>query len=152
VTRPVVIAYDGSADSDAAVREAGRLFAGQQAIVLTVWESNARMAGSARVALPGAVIQEAIATLDAEGEREAQETAEGGAALASDSGLDASAAVAKAAHNVWTTILDEADRSEATVLVVGSRGRSGVKAAILGSVSNALAVHSRQPVLVVRAP
>jgi nucleotide-binding universal stress UspA family protein len=151
VTGPVVIAYDGSVDSDAAIREAGRLFPGHKAVILTVWESNARMAGSARVALPGAVIHEAIAALDAAAQGEAQETADSGAALANDGGLDATPGVAKADHNVWTTVLEAAERENAAVLVVGSRGRTAVKAAILGSVSNALTVHSRRPVLVVRA-
>jgi nucleotide-binding universal stress UspA family protein len=152
VTGPIVIAYDGSADSDAAIREAGRLFAGRQGVVLTVWESTAGMAGSARAALPAAVIQEAMAALDAGSQKEAEEIANKGAALADESGLDATAAVAKAVHNIWSTVLDEAERLDAGVLVVGSRGRSGVKAAILGSVSNALTTHSRHPVLVVRAP
>jgi nucleotide-binding universal stress UspA family protein len=147
----VLIAYDGSADAQAAVRQAGELFAGRTAVVLTVWESASGLTGGARVALPGEVVREAMVALDDAAKQEAEKTAAEGAALACDGGLNATALQAKAVHNVWTTILAEADRQDAAVVVVGSRGRSGIKAAILGSVSGALSANSRLPVLVVRA-
>jgi nucleotide-binding universal stress UspA family protein len=53
----------------------------------------------------------------------------------------------KAEINVWSTILDEADRLDAAVVVVGARGPSPVKAALLGSVSRAVGTHSDRPVL-----
>ena len=71
--------------------------------------------------------------------------------LAGEAGLDATSLAAKSAHNVWSTILSEAEGRDAGVVVVGSRGRSSVKAAILGSVSNSITANSRLPVLVVRA-
>jgi nucleotide-binding universal stress UspA family protein len=147
----VLIAYDGSADARAAVHQAGELFAGRAAVVLTVWESPSGLSGAAHVALPGEVVQQAMAALDDAAKQEAEETAAEGVALAREGGLDATAMQAKAAHNVWATILAEADRQDAAVVVVGSRGRSGIKAAVLGSVSGALSANSRLPVLVVRA-
>ncbi|QNK80238.1 universal stress protein [Nakamurella sp. PAMC28650] len=41
---------------------------------------------------------------------------------------------------------------DATLLVVGSRGHSGLAGVLLGSVSNACAAHASCPVLVVHAP
>jgi nucleotide-binding universal stress UspA family protein len=146
-----VIAYDGSEDAATAIREAGRLFPHQPALVLTVCESVASMTAGARAALPAAVVAGALVALDQAAQEGAEKTAAEGAALADTAGLDATSFAAKAAPNIWSTILTEAEDRDAGVLVVGSRGRSPVKAAILGSVSNALTAHSRAPVLVVRA-
>jgi nucleotide-binding universal stress UspA family protein len=74
-----------------------------------------------------------------------------GARLASEAGLAAAPATAMAATNVWSTVLAEAKRHDAIAVVGGSRGRSPIKAAMLGSVSNGVASNSPVPVLVVRA-
>ena len=147
----IFIAYDGSVDARAAVRQAGELFAGRAAVVLTVWQSASGLVGGAHAALPGEVVRGAMVALDDAAKQEAENTAAEGAALAGDGGLNATALQAKAVHNVWSTILAEADSHDAAVVVVGSRGRSGIKAAILGSVSGALSANSRLPVLVARA-
>ena len=44
-----------------------------------------------------------------------------------------------------------ADRMNADLIVVGSRGLGGVTSALLGSVSKGLLKHANRPVLVVRA-
>jgi nucleotide-binding universal stress UspA family protein len=46
------------------------------------------------------------------------------------------------------TILDEADKLRADLLVMGSRGRSGVTRFVLGSVSHAVLHQARYPVLI----
>ena len=48
-------------------------------------------------------------------------------------------------------MLDVADRTDADVIVVGSRGLGAVKRAILGSVSTRVVGEARRPVLVVPA-
>ena len=49
---------------------------------------------------------------------------------------------------IWQTILETADSMDAAVIVVGSRGLSGLRSSLLGSVSHALVNRARRPVLV----
>jgi nucleotide-binding universal stress UspA family protein len=148
---PILIAYDGSDDAQAAVNRATELFPARAAMVLTVWESAAGLADAARVALPGSVVEEAMVALDAAGETHAESTAAEGARLVRAKGGHATAMSARSVGNVASTILAEADRVGAAVVIAGTRGRSAVKAALLGSVSAALTARSRRPVIVVRA-
>lgn len=52
------------------------------------------------------------------------------------------------AHQV---LLQEADARHATLIIVGSHGRSGLKRMLLGSVTKAVIRHSKIPVVVVPA-
>jgi nucleotide-binding universal stress UspA family protein len=44
-----------------------------------------------------------------------------------------------------------ADQHDASLIVLGSHGRSGLAGAVLGSVASAVAAHSRRSVLIVHA-
>jgi nucleotide-binding universal stress UspA family protein len=50
---------------------------------------------------------------------------------------------------VAEAILRAADENDVMSVVVGSRGRSGFRSALLGSVSNTVVQHSAKPVVVV---
>lgn len=150
-TAPLVIAYDGSEEAQLAVERAAGLWAGRPAIVLTIWQSAREVAPAAVVALSGSVAEDALGALDAGAERAAGALAEEGAVLARRHGLSATSATAPARGNVWATISHAAGDRGAAVIVVGSRGRSGIRSAVLGSTSAGLVHHARQPVLVVRA-
>ena len=52
-------------------------------------------------------------------------------------------------HRYFRALLDLADELDAPVIVMGSRGRSPVAAAVLGSVSTGVLHHGRRPVLIV---
>jgi nucleotide-binding universal stress UspA family protein len=52
--------------------------------------------------------------------------------------------------NVAETIARMADEHDAAVVIVGSRGLSGLKARLLGSTSESILHHCRRPVLIVR--
>jgi nucleotide-binding universal stress UspA family protein len=64
-------------------------------------------------------------------------------------GLDAHARTAQQSLTVWGTILEQADKVGADVIVLGSRGLTGVKSLLLGSVSHAVLQHADRPVIVV---
>lgn len=131
------------------MQRAGELFSGRQALVVTVWSSLSDAVDAGLLAIPADVAREAAASLDAEAAAQAGRTADEGAELARTAGLDARAESARSIGNEWSTILATADRDDAAVVVVGSRGLSGVKSLLLGSVSGAIANHSRRPVLIV---
>lgn len=144
-TRPILIAYDGSEAARAAIAKAGELLAPAQAQVFTTWRPVS-LGVSAGVAPPAYVPD-----LEAVYERNARETAAGGVTLAEAAGLTAEPVVACEPNGCWTAILDAADIADAELIVVGARGLSGVKSALLGSVSSGVVHHSKRPVLVVHA-
>jgi nucleotide-binding universal stress UspA family protein len=116
---------------------------------VSVWSSVSDVVGASLLAIPAEVARDAAASLDAEAAARAERTAEEGAELARAGGLDARAEAVQSIGNVWSTILSTADREDAAVVVVGSRGLSGVKSLLLGGVSGAIVNNSERPVLVV---
>ncbi len=50
------------------------------------------------------------------------------------------------------TILEIADRRDAAMIVMGSRGRTGLSSTVLGSVSSAVVHHRERPTLVIHLP
>jgi nucleotide-binding universal stress UspA family protein len=125
------------------------LFAPRRALVVSVWSSVSDVVGASLLAIPAEVARDAAASLDAEAAARAERTAEEGAELARAGGLDARAEAVQSIGNVWSTILTVADREDPAVIVVGSRGLSGVKSLLLGGVSGAIVNNSERPVLVV---
>ena len=139
---PVLFAYDGSDLAGAAIAEAGRqLRAGRDALVLTIWEPfNVGF-------LPVDEVQFNAAQVD-EVRKAAEQTAAHGASLAEAAGFRAEIMTAQAAPT-WKGIIDAADSRDASLIVLGSHGRSGVSSLIVGSVASAVAAHSRRSVLIV---
>ena len=145
----VLLAYDGSADADAAIETAARLSTGASAVVLTVWEGFSEVVARSGTGL-------AVAALDFDeinrvAEQRAQECAEEGAGRARAAGLRAQPRAVHREFSVWGTILDAAADANADVVVVGSRGLTGVKSLLLGSVSRGVLTHADRPVMVVPA-
>ena len=145
----ILIAYDGSDDAKAAIEHAAKLFPGERASVLTVWQrfidTMTRVGGGLNMVVDDDEI-------DRDTEQGARETAEAGAALAKDAGLDADARTAVVESTVADAILVDADAAQARLVVCGSRGYTGLKSLMLGSVSNHVLQHADLPVLVVPSP
>ena len=89
--------------------------------------------------------------IDETSERFARERAEEGAERARLAGLASEPRVRKRGATIWETILAEADGTAATI-VMGSRGLTGLKSVLLGSVSHALLQHADRAVPVVPSP
>jgi nucleotide-binding universal stress UspA family protein len=143
----ILIAYDGSPDAEAAIEHAAEMFKGQSATVFTVWERFIDVVTRAGAGLPvGEIDYEA---LDRGYEEQARRRAEEGAERAGQAGLDAQARVGVREHTIAATILAEADELGADAIVLGTRGLTGLKSLLLGSVSHAVVQHAHVPVMVV---
>jgi nucleotide-binding universal stress UspA family protein len=138
---PVLIAYDGSDLSKLAIAEAGALLsAGREALVVCVWQPfdlgfmpvddaplDAKQTPAVRAA--------------------AERTAAAGAALAETAGFHARSLEIEAAPT-WKGIVETGEEHDASVIVLGSHGRSGLTGVIVGSVAGAVAGHSKRTVLI----
>ena len=51
---------------------------------------------------------------------------------------------------VWKTIVEIANRHDAATIVMGSRGLTGLRPMLLGSVSSAIVHHADRPTLIIR--
>jgi nucleotide-binding universal stress UspA family protein len=144
----ILIAYDGSPDAQAAIELAGRLFAGQPATVLSVWEPFVDVMARTGLGLAftaGANVEE----IDSASEKAAREGAQEGARRADQAGLDAEAKIGARAVTIAQSILDVADEVDADVIALGTRGLTGLKSVVLGSVSHAVLTHTDRATLVV---
>ena len=127
---PLLLCYEGSEDAMHAIAHAGRLLGGRDALVVTVWQ-------------PTSVLGRAAADL---GERVARD----GVRIAQQAGLHAKPVAVEATGPVWKTIVEIADRHDAATIVMGSRGLTGLRPMLLGSVSSAILHHADRPTLIIR--
>lgn len=138
----VLFAYDGSDLAKLAIDEAGRQLApGRDAIVLTVWQPfNVGFVPSTGLNFDAAQVLEV--------KHAAEQTAQEGASLAQAAGFRARSVALEAAP-AWKQIVRCAQEREASLIVLGSHGHSGLSDVLVGSVAAAVASHSRRSVLIV---
>jgi nucleotide-binding universal stress UspA family protein len=146
--RPILIAYDGSACADLAIDKVAEEFAARKVIVLVVSEGLERVPFFGTAGVP--VEPETMELLADAAQKGAEAIAEKGAERARGKGLEASTAIADGGP-IWSAIVEAADEFDAAVIALGSRGLSGVKHALLGSVSGAVAHHSHRSVFIVHS-
>jgi nucleotide-binding universal stress UspA family protein len=131
----LLIAYDGSDAATDALVVAARLFGrGTRATVLYAWELMAAMP---------------IPQGQARDEARAHALAQDGAQQAQALGLIAEARVDIMTSSAWRTIVDGAEHDGVDLIVMGTRGVSGMRSLLLGSTSHHVAQHARCPVLIV---
>jgi nucleotide-binding universal stress UspA family protein len=140
---PILICYDGSADSDHAIEAAAAVLGRRDAIVLdvgaplTATESLATLSPFA----PAAAFEE-VNTADA------LDRARLGADQARRAGFTAEAR-AEIGAPTWESIVDVADEIDASVIVLGTRALKGAQELFEGSVSHQVVEHAGRPVLIV---
>jgi len=145
VNKPVLFCYDGSDGSKTALAAAAEMIKPADAVVLVVWMAAAvqlARAGSFVVAVPNE------GEIDDQEAAIARQIADEGAARARERGYNASARIAQATESVARTIDEIAQEIDAGLVVCGQRGRGMIGSALLGSVSHALAIHTKRPLLI----
>ena len=138
---PIVFAYDGSELAKLAIDEAAHQLApGRAALVLTVWQPfDVGFIPAEDIRFDAAQISDV--------KQAAEHTAAEGASRAQAAGFDARSAVAETSPT-WKGIVKAADEHDASLIVLGSHGRNGFAGALIGSVAEAVAAHSRRTVLI----
>lgn len=148
----ILICYDGSPDARAAIEHGGELLNGEPATVLTVWQPFVEVLAhtpSGFGLTPGMIDFEEV---DAATRKSAEERAEEGAQLARDAGLNAQPRTCSQMTTTASAILSEAEEVGASAILMGSRGLTGLKSLLLGSVSHAVIQHADRAVIVVPSP
>ena len=147
----ILICYDGSDDAKAAIQLGGQLLRGHKARVLTAWHPFRSVAGGT----PGGFgmfgppdVEEFDRTSAETASRYAQE----GARLAREAGFDAEPTARSIDGTVPEAILSTSDALDATAILIGSRGLTGLKSLLLGSVSQRVIQHADRAVVVVPSP
>jgi nucleotide-binding universal stress UspA family protein len=152
--RPVVVSFDGSTPAAAALHVAAAELPGRHLVIVSVWEPGFTTAMLTPTDAAGMSFAqpnpEQIATVDRLQRDHATAVAEAGVAMAQRLGATAEAMPARDETSVAETVAAVAERCDAALIVVGSRGLGAVKARLLGSTTRRLLHESRRPVLVVR--
>ena len=147
---PLLLCYDASEDAKYAIESAGTLLAHRHALVVTVWQPIAGMGGIVWAESPPSLVN--FAELDRAAAEDGGRVASDGVRVAHEAGLEAEPLAVKTTGSVWKTILETAEQHDAAAIVMGSRGLSGIRSMLLGSVSNAVVHHADRPTLVVHRP
>lgn len=146
----ILVPYDGSADSRAALQRIAQILPGAPVTVVTVWEPLLEiLVRSGATAYAGG-----LDDTDDVAREAALATATEGAERGRAAGLAAmprSEAIRRGA-DVAPTILSVADELAADLIVMGTRGRGSVRSMLLGSCSHAVVQHADRAVMIVPSP
>lgn len=144
-----VFAFDGSEPAEHALRVAARLLRPRPAVVTTAWYDISSVAGLASIAVPDEVVRKGARALDEGARAKAEEQTAAGAELLTTAGWSCETLALRATHSVATEVVDAAVERGAALVVTGTRGRSRVAAALLGSTAEDILRRARRTVLLV---
>jgi nucleotide-binding universal stress UspA family protein len=148
---PVLLCYDGSETAATVIAVAARLLRSREAVLCHAWSGPSRAVfHTDPVDLPGALM-EAAEELDVLDREAAEALTATGVRLAAEAGFRVEPFAVRERRRTWRTLLEAADRHDASVVVTGAHGLSGLGRFVLGSVSTAVLNYSKRPVLVVPA-
>ena len=142
---PLILCYDGSEPARHAIQRAANLLSPRRALVLTVWLPTPALTPG----LGGIANALNFVEVDRAAAKASSRIAEEGACIAREAGLGADPVSVKASGPVWHAIVETADRYGAADIVMGARGVTALRSMLVGSVSNGVVHHAKQPTLVI---
>ncbi|MEV0842346.1 universal stress protein [Actinocatenispora sera] len=148
----VLLGYDGSPAATVAIEATSSLFPRCRIRIATTWApafADDRL--RSRLWTGRGHLDEFIAAMEHEGEREACRIASTGVTLAEAAGCDAEPLAVRSLGGDGIRLAELADSLPADLVVVGARGLTGARA-VLGSVSDMVVHYATRPVLVVPHP
>jgi nucleotide-binding universal stress UspA family protein len=128
-------------------RRPGDLVAAKPALVVTVWQLTAGLNSFAWSGASAGMVN--FVELDRAGAEDGCRVAHEGVRIAHEAGLEAEPVAIKATGSVWETIIQTAAHHNAAAILMGSRGLTGVRSMLLGSVSSAVVQHAVRASLVI---
>ncbi len=143
---PLLFCYDGSEGAKHAIERAAALLSGRHALIVTVWQPFAELGSFAWSGATATMVN--FVELDRAAAEDAGRIANEGLGIAQEAGLEAEPVAVKATGPVWKTILETAEHHDAAMIVMGSRGLTGLHS-MLGSASSAVVHHTDRPTLVI---
>src|ERR1700754_2303583 len=123
---PVLLCYDGSEDAKNAIAEAANLLKARPALVLSVVQDASAVPPFAWLA-PGGGLEDLLAEAQKAGAKIAAE----GVEVATGAGFQATPLVSETSEPVWAAVVGAAEEHDVAAIVMGSRGLSGVKSALI---------------------
>ncbi len=147
---PLLLCWDGSENAKHAIESAAGVLAPRPAVVLTVWEPILGVGAFAWSGMTATMVDSV--KLDQAAAEDGARIAGRGVRIAQDAGLEAKPVAVAATGPVWKTIIDMADCHDAAAIVMGSRGLTGFRSMLMGSVSAAVVHHADRPTLVISQP
>ena len=145
---PLLLCYEGSADAKHAIEHAGSVLGGRDALVLTVWQPTPALGSSASAGATDSTFD--FVEVDRAAADLGECVARDGVRIAQQAGLHAKPVAVEATGSVWKTIVEIADRHDAAIIVMGSRGLTGLRPMLQGSVASAIVHHADRPTLIIR--
>jgi nucleotide-binding universal stress UspA family protein len=141
---PLVLCFDGSEAAERAIRIAPVLLGhARPARVLYAYKPTERSLGVVQ-ALTGGRIDAPVS-----GEADAHDVVDAGVAIAREAGFEAQALLLEADRPTAELIAATAEELDAPAIVMGQRGLSGLKSALLGSVTRDVVNAYHRPVVLV---
>jgi nucleotide-binding universal stress UspA family protein len=141
---PLILCYDGSASAERAIRIAPVLVGrGRPARVLYAYKPTERSLGVAQGIAGGRIDAPVL------GEADAHDVVDRGVAIARGAGFEAEPLLVMADRRTAELVAATAEELDAPAIVMGTRGLSGLKTALLGSVAREVVNAYHRPVVLV---
>ncbi len=150
-TQTMLVAYDGSPESQRALDYAAALLAPKHVEIITAWEplyrQAARAAGQSGMKLSD--MQSTDDETDDPAYQQALATCREGVQRAEELGFYVKAHLVESATSIWSAIIDASEDLRPDVIVIGTRAETGIRSFFSSSTTESIVHNTNIPVFVV---